>query len=120
MKSWTSSALTLTVVTLIALITYRYALAADGNPDHGTVIMKGLGDRPSLVAFDIGGANGVERTALVNSTIVEIGGRRFLGGTVTDKYPEIKVVSPGTVAYVALDRIAYIQYLDGGSRQDGK
>ena len=108
-------------VVLIALTGYRYALAADGDAvGQVTVIMNGLGNRPAWVAFDLGGADGVERTVLENSTIVELGGKRFLGGTVTNKYPEIKVTFPGTVAYVALDSIAYIQYLDGAIPKDGK
>ena len=121
MKKRAKYALAFIAVILTALTTYRYAVAADGDATgQVTVIMNGLGNRPALVAFDLGGGDGVDRTVLVNSTIVELGGKRFLGGTVTDKYPEIKVAFPGTVAYVALDRIAYIQYLDGANPQDGK
>jgi hypothetical protein len=115
MKRRAKSALAFIAVILTALTTYRYAFAAnDDATDQATVIMNGLGNRPALVAFDFGGGDGVERTVLVNSAIVE------LGGTVTDKYPEIEVAFPGTVAYVALDRIAYIQYLDGVDPKDGK
>jgi hypothetical protein len=115
MKRRAKSALAFIAVILTALTTYRYAFAAnDDATDQATVIMNGLGNRPALVAFDFGGGDGVERTVLVNSAIVE------LGGTVTDKYPEIEVAFPGTVAYVALDRIAYIQYLDGADPKDGK
>jgi hypothetical protein len=121
MKKRAKSALAFIAVILTALTTYRYAFAAnDDATDQATVIMNGLGNRPALVAFDFGGGDGVDRTVLVNSTIVELGGKRFLGGTVTDKYPEIEVAFPGTVAYVALDRIAYIQYLDGADPKDGK
>lgn len=121
MKKRAQYALAFIAVLLIALTTYRYALATDGNvAGQVTAIMNGLGNRPALVVFDLGGADGVERTALENSTIVELGGKRFLGGTVTEKYPEIKVTFPGTVAYIALDRITYIQYLDGGNPKDGK
>jgi hypothetical protein len=115
MKKRAKSGLAFIAVILTALTTYRYAFAAnDDATDQATVIMNGLGNRPALVAFDFGGGDGVERTVLVNSAIVE------LGGTVTDKYPEIEVAFPGTVAYVALDRIAYIQYLDGADPKDGK
>jgi hypothetical protein len=121
MKNRARYALAFIAVILTALTTYRYALAADGNATgQVTVIMNGLGNRPALVAFDLGGGDGVDRTVLVNSTIVELGGKRFLAGTVTDKYPEIKVAFPGTIAHVALDRIAYIQYLDGVDPKDGK
>lgn len=121
MKNRTKYALAFIAVILTSLTAYRYSVAADGDPTgQVAVIMNGLGDRPALVAFDLGGGDGVDRTVLVNSTIVELGGKRFLGGTVTDKYPEVTVAFPGTVAYVALDRIAYIQYLDGTNPQNGK
>ncbi len=121
MKKRAKHALALIAVILIALTTYRYAGATNGDATgQVTVIMNGLGDRPALVAFELGGGDGIDRTVLVNSTIVELGGKRFLGGTVTDKYPDIKVAFPGTAAFVALDRIAYIQYLDGAKPKDGK
>lgn len=121
MKKQAMYTLAFVAVILTALTTYRYAMADDGDASgQVTVIMNGLGNRPALVAFELGGGDGVDRTVLVNSTIVEIGGKRFLGGTVTDKYPEINVVFPGTVAYVALDRIAYIQYLDAADPKKGK
>ncbi len=121
MKKRAKYALAFIAVLLTALTTYQYAFAADDDATgQATVIMNGLGNRPALVAFDLGGGDGVDQTVLVNSTIVEIGGKRFLGGTVTDKYPEINVAFPGTVAYVALDRIAYIQYLDNANPKDGK
>lgn len=121
MKKQVKYALAFIAVILTALTTYRYAVATDGDATgQVTVTMNGLGNRPALVAFELGGGDGIDRTVLVNSTIVELGGKRFLGGTVTDKYPEINVAFPGTVAYVALDRIAYIQYLDGANPKDGK
>ena len=120
MKKNVIYALAIIAVTLTAM-TYRYALAADGDTTgHATVNMNGLGNRPALVVFDLGGGNGVERTALANSTIVELGGKRFLGGFVTDKFPEIKVAFPGKGAYIALERIVYIQYLDNGAPEGGR
>ena len=121
MKKRAKYALAFIAVLLTALTTYQYAFAAhDDATGQATVIMHGLGNRPALVAFDLGGGAGGDTTVLVNSTIVEVGGKRFLGGTVTEKYPEINVDFPGTVAYVALDRIAYIQYLDNANPEDGK
>ncbi len=118
MKYKTTYAFALISVTFIGLTTFRYALADEGDPADN-VTLHGLGDRPALVAFDVGGENGGDNTVLVNCEIVDIGGKRFLGGTVTDKYPEVKVAFPGRVAYVALDRIVYIQYVDAENPQDG-
>ena len=84
MKKRAKSALAFIAVILTALTTYQYAFAADDDATgQATVIMNGLGNRPALVAFDLGGGAGGDPTVLVNSTIVELGGKRFLGGTVT-------------------------------------
>ncbi|GAA5510928.1 hypothetical protein [Novipirellula caenicola] len=118
MKYKTTCAFALIAVTFIGLTTFRYALADEGDP-AGHVNLQGLGDRPALVAFGTGGENGGDNTVLVNCAIVDIDGKRFLGGTVTDECPEVKVAFPGRTAYVALERIVYIQYLDAENPQDG-
>lgn len=92
------------------MTTYRYAMAHEpkASPYDN---LHGLGKGACLVVLDLG-ADGVERTVLMDTSITEIGGKRFLAGTVTDKFTEIAVVFPGKPAYVALDRIAYIQILE--------
>lgn len=115
MRRQTTYTLALITLCLTGFTTIQYALADDGDSPN-QVTMDGFSDRPSLVTFDPGGADGVERTVLVNATIVDISGKQFLRGTVTDKHQEINVVFPGKVAYVAFDSIAYIQHLGDGKR----
>ena len=105
-------------VALLAIMTYRFALADEGeasDPDN----IKRFTDLPCLIVFDLG-ADGIERTVLVDASITDIGGKRFLGGVVTDKYPDFWVVMPGKPAYIALDRIAYIQVLDDPIPRKGR
>ncbi len=96
---------------LTVFATYRFAVAGDNDPP-GHINHHGFGITPCLVAFDFDGADGDEQTVLVDATITDIGGKRFLGGVVTDDYPEVKVAFPGTGVYIALDRIVYIQMLN--------
>lgn len=63
--------------------------------------------------------DGIEQTGLVEAAATDIGGKRFFSGTVTDKYQKVKVVFPRTLAYVALERIAYIRVLDSAKPQNG-
>jgi hypothetical protein len=104
-------------VALLAITTYRLAFADDAAPRKADNITR-FTDLPCLVVFDLG-SDGVDRTVLVDASITDIGGKRFLGGIVTDKFPDFRVAIPGKPAYVALDRIAYIQILDDPQRQNG-
>ncbi|TWU51526.1 hypothetical protein [Rubripirellula reticaptiva] len=124
MRQRTSILLAAFALSVIVIATYRLAYAGDDDP-AGHKNMYGFGDSPCLVTFDLGGSDGVEQTVLVDTEIVVVGGKRFLNGVVTDNYPEVNVAYPGTRAFVALDRIAYLQFLpapetenDGAERRE--
>ncbi len=121
MKKRAKYALAFIAVILTALTTYRCAVATDGDATgQVTVIMNGLGNRPLWWHSSLAVATASIELFWSTRPSLNSAEKRFLGGTVTDKYPEINVAFPGTVAYVALDRIAYIQYLDGAKPKDGK
>jgi len=105
-------------VAILAITTYRFAVADDAyNP--APVDIRSFATMPCLVVYDLGTV-GVDQTVLVDASITDIGGKRFLGGTVTDKYPDISVDYPGKPAYISLDRIAYIQILDVPEIENGE
>jgi len=114
------------IVALTAVVTYRIALADTTEASQHPGI-NDFGDSPCLVTFDLGsgggpGPGGVQRTVLVNASFTDISGKRFLGGTVTDKYTKftrVDVTFPGTQAYIALDRIACIELLDAAKTHTG-
>lgn len=119
MRQRTSILLAAFALSVLVFATYRLADAGDDDPaDH--VNMHGLGDSPCLVTFDLGGSDGIEQTVLVDAKIVDVGGKRFLNGVVTDNYPEINVAYPGTGAFVALDSITYLQYLPVPEQETGR
>jgi hypothetical protein len=102
--------LAIIAISLTVFATYRLAYAGEDDP-AGHINMHGLGESPCLVTFDLGGSDGVEQTVLVDAKILDVGGKRFLSGLVSDDYPQINVAYPGTGAFVALDSITYMQYL---------
>ncbi|MCC7336583.1 MAG: hypothetical protein IT422_15945 [Pirellulaceae bacterium] len=118
MRQRTSILLAAFALSVSVFATYRLAYSGDDDP-VGHVNMHGLGDSPCLVTFDLGGSDGVEQTVLTDAKIIDVGGKRFLRGVVTDEYQEINVVYPGTGAFVALDSITYLQYLPAPKPKTG-
>jgi hypothetical protein len=118
MHQRTSILLAAIALSVTVFATYRLAYARDDDP-VGHKNMHGFGDSPCLVAFDLGGSDGVEQTVLVDTEIVDVGGKRFLNGVVTDNYPEINVTYPGMGAFVALDSITYLQFLPAPKPKTG-
>ena len=106
----TSVLLAAIALSVTVFATYCLAHARDDDP-VGHKSMHGFGDSPCLVTFDLGGSDGVEQTVLVDTEVVDVGGKRFLNGVVTDNYPEINVAYAGTGAFVALDSIIDLQML---------
>ncbi|KAA5538925.1 hypothetical protein FYK55_26170 [Roseiconus nitratireducens] len=96
---------------------YRFSTAGDGDPP-GHVNLHDFGDATCLVTFDLGGSDGIEQTVLMKPRITDVGGKRFVSGVTTNVYNEINVPYPGTVAYVALERISYIQILPPRQKPD--
>ncbi|WP_143549216.1 hypothetical protein [Rhodopirellula bahusiensis] len=104
---------------IFAIGTYHLATAADPNAPHPSNYLTSFTGKTVLVVLDLG-ADGIERTVLRDASLTGIGEKPFLGGVVTDKYPEFPVIMPGEKAYVALDRIVYVQVLDDPKVENGE
>lgn len=95
----------LIVATCLTIVGYPTAIASEASPKTSPI-------EPGahLIVFNLG-ADGVERTVLVDPVVVSVGGHPFLKGVVTDKFPIVTVVSPGTTAMIPVSGVGYMQLL---------
>ncbi|SMP62380.1 hypothetical protein SAMN06265222_107307 [Neorhodopirellula lusitana] len=106
---------TFLVVAVLAITAYSFAVAGDPSAPGPDNYLTRFHGKTILVVLDLG-SDGIERTVLVDASLTGLGDKRFLGGVVTDKYPEFPVIMPGRKAFVALDRVVSIQVLEGSDR----